>query len=47
MQAVEGVNGPVAGTLPRGVLITDARAGDWPAIWSFMGKIVAAGETFP
>jgi GNAT superfamily N-acetyltransferase len=22
-------------------------AGDWPAVWSFMREIVAAGETFP
>jgi GNAT superfamily N-acetyltransferase len=28
------------------VLIRDAGAGDWPAIWRFMRPIVAAGETF-
>lgn len=34
------------GTLPT-VLIRDATAEEWPAIWSFMRQIVAAGETFP
>jgi len=28
------------------MLIRDATAGDWPAIWAFMRRIVAAGETF-
>ena len=28
------------------MLIREATAGDWPAIWSFMGRIVDAGETF-
>jgi L-amino acid N-acyltransferase YncA len=28
------------------VLIRDATADDWPAIWRFMRRIVAAGETF-
>jgi L-amino acid N-acyltransferase YncA len=26
--------------------IRDATAGDWPAIWEFMRRIVAAGETY-
>jgi hypothetical protein len=34
------------GTLPP-VLIRDATAEDWPAIWSFMRQIVAAGDAFP
>ena len=29
------------------MLIRDATAEDWPAIWSFLREIVAAGETFP
>jgi L-amino acid N-acyltransferase YncA len=29
-----------------GVLIRDAAAEDWPAIWAFMEPIVRAGETF-
>ena len=29
------------------MLIRDATAEEWPAIWSFMRQIVAAGETFP
>ncbi len=28
------------------MLIRDATAEDWPAIWSFLRRIVAAGETF-
>jgi L-amino acid N-acyltransferase YncA len=28
------------------MLIRDATPGDWPAIWPFMHRIVAAGETF-
>lgn len=28
------------------MLIRDATAEDWPAMWAFMGPIVAAGETF-
>jgi len=28
------------------VLIRDARPDDWPAMWPFMRRIVAAGETF-
>jgi L-amino acid N-acyltransferase YncA len=28
------------------VLIRDATADDWPAIWPFLHRIVAAGETF-
>jgi ribosomal protein S18 acetylase RimI-like enzyme len=28
------------------VLIRDAVAADWPAIWRFMNRIVAVGETF-
>jgi L-amino acid N-acyltransferase YncA len=28
------------------VLIRDARADDWPAIWPFFHEIVAAGETY-
>jgi GNAT superfamily N-acetyltransferase len=28
------------------MLIRDATLDDWPAIWSFMRRIVAAGETF-
>ena len=28
------------------MLIRDATEADWPAIWSFMRRIVAAGETF-
>ncbi len=28
------------------MLISEANAGDWPAIWPFFQKIVAAGETF-
>ena len=28
------------------MLIRDATAGDWPAIWPFMRRIVEAGETF-
>jgi GNAT superfamily N-acetyltransferase len=28
------------------MLIRDAAADDWPAIWPFMRRIVAAGETF-
>jgi GNAT superfamily N-acetyltransferase len=28
------------------MLIREARSADWPAIWSFMRDIVAAGETF-
>ena len=36
----------VLGTLHRGVMIRDATADDWPAIWSFMRDIVAAGDTF-
>jgi L-amino acid N-acyltransferase YncA len=28
------------------MLIRDASLGDWPAIWPFMRRIVAAGETF-
>jgi GNAT superfamily N-acetyltransferase len=28
------------------MLIREATADDWPAIWSFMRRIVAAGETF-
>jgi L-amino acid N-acyltransferase YncA len=37
----------VLGTLHCRVMIRDATAEDWPAIWSFMREIVAAGETFP
>ena len=29
------------------MLIRDATADDWPAIWPFFHQIVAAGETFP
>ncbi len=29
-----------------GVLIRDAAAADWPAIWAFMEPIIRAGETF-
>jgi L-amino acid N-acyltransferase YncA len=29
------------------MLIRDATAEDWPAIWSFMREIVARGDTFP
>jgi hypothetical protein len=28
------------------MLIRDAVPGDWPAIWAFMHRIAAAGETF-
>jgi ribosomal protein S18 acetylase RimI-like enzyme len=28
------------------VLIREARPDDWPAVWGFMSRIVAAGETF-
>src|SRR5439155_17529439 len=35
-----------AGRHAGGMLIRDATAGDWPAIWAFMRRIVAAGETF-
>ena len=28
------------------MLIRDATAADWPAIWGFLSRIVAAGETF-
>jgi len=28
------------------VIVRDATAEDWPAIWSFMSQIVAAGDTF-
>jgi ribosomal protein S18 acetylase RimI-like enzyme len=28
------------------MLIRDATPGDWPAIWSFMRRIAAGGETF-
>jgi ribosomal protein S18 acetylase RimI-like enzyme len=28
------------------MLIRDATPDDWPAIWPFLGEIVAAGETF-
>jgi len=28
------------------MLIRDATAGDWPGIWAFMSRIVAAGDTF-
>lgn len=28
------------------MLIRDATADDWPAVWAFMRRIVAAGETF-
>jgi L-amino acid N-acyltransferase YncA len=28
------------------VLIRDATPDDWPAIWAFMRRVVAAGETF-
>ena len=28
------------------MVIRDATAGDWPAIWRFMRDIAAAGETF-
>jgi L-amino acid N-acyltransferase YncA len=31
---------------PGLVLIRDATPDDWPAIWSFLRRIVAAGETF-
>jgi GNAT superfamily N-acetyltransferase len=29
------------------MIVRDATAEDWPAIWSFLREIVAAGETFP
>jgi GNAT superfamily N-acetyltransferase len=29
------------------MLVRDATPEDWPAIWSFLHAIVAAGETFP
>lgn len=29
------------------MLIRDATADDWPAIWPFFHRIVAAGETYP
>ncbi|MFW6724263.1 N-acetyltransferase family protein [Streptomyces sp. MAR4 CNY-716] len=29
------------------MLIRDAAADDWPAIWPFFHRIVAAGETYP
>ena len=29
------------------MLIRDVTDGDWAAVWSFLGEIVAAGETFP
>jgi len=29
------------------MMVRDATGEDWPAIWSFMRAIVAAGETFP
>jgi L-amino acid N-acyltransferase YncA len=28
------------------VIVRDATPDDWPAIWSFMSRIVAAGDTF-
>jgi L-amino acid N-acyltransferase YncA len=28
------------------VTIRDATAGDWPAIWSFLAPVLAAGETY-
>jgi L-amino acid N-acyltransferase YncA len=28
------------------MMIRDATAGDWPGIWAFMSRIVAAGDTF-
>lgn len=29
------------------MLIREFTDDEWPAVWSFMHKIVAAGETFP
>jgi GNAT superfamily N-acetyltransferase len=46
MQAVEGSTARTLAHCPRDVDL-DATAEDWPAIWSFMRKIVAAEETFP
>jgi L-amino acid N-acyltransferase YncA len=31
----------------KSVLIREVTGGDWPAVWSFLRDIVAAGETFP
>ncbi len=31
---------------PAAVALREARDEDWPAIWSFLGGIVAAGDTF-
>jgi hypothetical protein len=28
------------------MIVRDATAEDWPAIWAFMSQIVAAGDTF-
>ena len=28
------------------MLVREATAGDWPAIWPFLRRIVAAGETY-
>lgn len=39
---------PPAGPLHSyGMLIREATAADWPAIWPFFREIVAAGETYP
>jgi GNAT superfamily N-acetyltransferase len=32
--------------MPGSVVIRDATAEDWPAIWSFLREIVAAGDTY-
>ena len=32
--------------MPASVVIRDATPGDWPAIWPFLRRIVAAGETY-
>ncbi len=37
--------GPRAGQTAR-VIIREATAADWPAIWPFLHRIVAAGDTF-
>ncbi len=44
-------NEPASGTTRRrdvnpGISIRAAAPEDWPAIWQFMRRIVAAGETF-
>jgi GNAT superfamily N-acetyltransferase len=40
------VDRPASRKQAGGVLIRDATAADWPAIWPFLHRIVAAGETY-